>query len=349
MLNREPIANLVMRGLRRNWSALEDACDRIETLVPGESATRPAAVFLESELKKVTRVQDETTLEFEMARIRGGAIEHGPTQAYILKNAKVLNGYIYAQGSRVVVCHTREWPFSMKPKRRLERGLLASSYVGNRYFGHWICDDNTRALLANAQTGPALFSGSPPSRHKTSYRDLMRVPHQQAIGVMVEELAVVPDNSQTSNKQQRLRDIASRIRKLEGLRSGHGVYFHRGTTGVRRLLNNEAEIEEMLRKRGFEILRVMEMSVPDIIARSKDASVIIGVEGSQLMHGLFTMKPGGTMICIQPPDRFNNVYKDLTDSLGMRYSFVMGEGVTENFRMDPKALQETLELIDVGV
>ncbi|WP_299911121.1 hypothetical protein [uncultured Paracoccus sp.] len=51
------------------------------------------------------------------------------------------------------------------------------------------------------------------------------------------------------------------------------------------------------------------------------------------------------MIAIQPPWRFDNVWKDFTDLLDMRYGFVLGEGDRDSFRVDIADVLRTIDLI----
>ncbi|MDN3711242.1 hypothetical protein QWZ10_04260 [Paracoccus cavernae] len=51
------------------------------------------------------------------------------------------------------------------------------------------------------------------------------------------------------------------------------------------------------------------------------------------------------MITIQPPYRFDNVWKDFTDLLGMRYGFVVGEGDQERFRVSVDDVMRAVDLI----
>jgi len=93
---------------------------------------------------------------------------------------------------------------------------------------------------------------------------------------------------------------------------------------VRHPVNEEA-IEKMLAGHGFEIIDVTVDSVDTIIQRTKNAAVVVGVEGSALVHGIMSMADNALLLCLQPPNRFNNVLKAHADALGIRYGFTVGE------------------------
>jgi hypothetical protein len=74
-----------------------------------------------------------------------------------------------------------------------------------------------------------------------------------------------------------------------------------------------------------------------------ESEVVVSVEGSQMTHALATLRDGGTLIALQPPDRFNNNYADLCDCAGLRYGFIVGERVQGGFRVD---IPQLLALLD---
>jgi capsular polysaccharide biosynthesis protein len=127
------------------------------------------------------------------------------------------------------------------------------------------------------------------------------------------------------------------------------VFILRGGTGEKRLLRNEIELAEHLRdKRGFRILDPEKTDVPTIIASCAGAQTVVGVEGSQLIHGILTLQRGGSLLTLQPPNRFVKVYKDLTDRDGQNFGFVVGHAEGKSFRIDPVEVERTLDLFPNG-
>jgi hypothetical protein len=72
--------------------------------------------------------------------------------------------------------------------------------------------------------------------------------------------------------------------------------------------------------------------------------VVLGVEGSQLLHGVFGMADGGAIVTLQPPDRFITAIKVYCDALGLRYALVVGEGSPAGFRIDVDRVARTVDL-----
>jgi len=127
--------------------------------------------------------------------------------------------------------------------------------------------------------------------------------------------------------------------------SGQKVMLLRGNSGTKRSLVNENEIAEFLSSQGFVIVDPQKMSVDEILFETLGAEIVVGVEGSQLAHGLFPLGAAGTILTLQPPDRFNNVFKDYTDCLGLNYSFVVGNPVTGGFEIRIEDLARTLDMV----
>ncbi len=109
---------------------------------------------------------------------------------------------------------------------------------------------------------------------------------------------------------------------------------------------NEDEVAEFLKNQGFAIINPSRISASEIVRQTLGAKLIVGVEGSQLTHGLFSMADDGTLLTLQPPYRFNNVYKDYTDCLGMKYAFVVGKEVADGFEINLEDLARTLDKIE---
>lgn len=51
---------------------------------------------------------------------------------------------------------------------------------------------------------------------------------------------------------------------------------------------------------------------------------MVATEGSHLAHGILAADDDCTFLVLQPPRRFNNIYKGFTDAMGMRYAFLVG-------------------------
>lgn len=130
---------------------------------------------------------------------------------------------------------------------------------------------------------------------------------------------------------------------LRNMGTHPGVFIlHGQTSGAK----NEMEIAHHLReRRGFRILDVTQADVPTIVSICAGARVVIGVEGSQQIHGILLLQAWASVLVLQPPNRFCSIYKDLTDRDHQHFGFVVGLPDGEDFYIDPYEVECTLDLM----
>ena len=63
------------------------------------------------------------------------------------------------------------------------------------------------------------------------------------------------------------------------------------------------------------------MEVEDIIRSLWNARIIISVEGSAINHALYPMALNGAVLVLQPPYRFVNAHKGISNAIGRKYGF----------------------------
>lgn len=123
------------------------------------------------------------------------------------------------------------------------------------------------------------------------------------------------------------------------------MFILRRNSGKRRILNNELELAEYLHeRRGFRILDITTADVPTILATCAGAQVLVGVEGSHMVHGVMVLQPGGSVLALQPSDRFCGVLKRTLDRDDQHFGFVVGHAEEGGFRIDPSEVERTLDL-----
>ena len=87
------------------------------------------------------------------------------------------------------------------------------------------------------------------------------------------------------------------------------------------------------------------MSAQEIARISNGARLVVGLEGSHLAHSIYPIADAGTLLVLQPPLRFNNVYKDLSDAMGLNYAFLVGEPAAGGFTVDLDRLGRLLDRV----
>lgn len=323
----------VARAASRSWVVHPALCE-----------SRPRAFFLDGQLDRVVGVQEETSLDFELRRVLGREVVHAATVAFELDDATVFGGSVYAGGTRLRFLDEQ---FSVRAFRgadeELDRAALDCTYVGNRYFGHWIADDCTLHLLAREHATPIGVS-RPAYAQEAQFSELWGLRARKVSSARVRKLLYFLDYAQNRTKRERYDRLRAPVLARAGSTPRRAVYFRRGSGGAQRELSNQAEIEERLSRRGFLVLDPTVETVEKVIDLCAGAPCAVSVEGSHLAHGLLSVAAGGALLALQPPNRFNNVYKDRADCLGLRYGFVVGRATEAGFHVDVDEIERTLDL-----
>ena len=95
---------------------------------------------------------------------------------------------------------------------------------------------------------------------------------------------------------------------------------------------------------GFTIFDPETGALEQISARLNDSPLVVGVEGSQMVHGLLHLADDGVLLCIQPAARFNAVFRGFANTVGLSGAFVVAEGGLGHFRLCGDRLLATIDL-----
>lgn len=340
--NTKALAAALIGKMTRRHKSHRDIAHRQWTITPAETLTSKKAIFLEGDLDRVTQTQEETNIALETSRVLGGKKEHAATIAYALPNMELLDGNVYGHGAslRLSSSKTKYWvddePFTM------DEAVLASSAHGNIYFGHWMSDDLTLHLAAE-KLGPVFHSARRSYGHEAQYCSLFGVGQNRLQNACFKNLIVLEDFGQNSDKRDRYQTLKSRLAALP-CQGNSKIFIRRGVSAARasRSLQNGAAVEAFLRVQGFLVVDPDTMSAEAIAFAARGASIVIGVEGSHLAHALYTLADKGTLLVLQPPYRFNNVFKDYTDCLDQDYAFLVGTEAEGGFTIDLVLLERLL-------
>lgn len=319
-----------------------------ETVVvaEAESAVRTKAACLPDQIDRVKGVQKETTLQQELDRISATPVRHEATMAYRLGEAVLIGGALYAGRSCHQMLKDRP-PLAAWVDARIDRAALVGTPSSDVFFGHFLRDDSATILLAQ-EFGQAF---RPRSRHHAKWKHPADYFSMMGIGVTetgdarIGDAWVFSDIGMTRNRCARFRSLRQRLRARPVDRAGHGVFLVRGSSGHRRALRNEGAIAEGLAARGFEIVDPERETAETIVRKLSGARVVVGVEGSGMAHAFLNVADDGALLTIQPPCRFNNIYKEFTDMMGMGYGFVVAKGDQAEFEADLDEILRTVELL----
>jgi hypothetical protein len=347
---------LIRRSLWRLLSnrAIGELCEKEWIIAPAcVTNTRPA-LYLPGSLDRITASSATSTLELEMRRIKGGRTEHAATIARSLTDAVLCDGYIYKKAGKIAMSIKKEKFFidAPPPDEKKELAVVACGLTDIQFFGHWMTD-GIPLLMAARELGPPVRNSEPLTGHQQEYLSMLNLAYDPFQCGTIDKLIVLEDYGQNEYKKERYRTIRTRLREFGPKTTCPGALLLRGTSGKitpdangnRRVLVNEHEIATYLQSIGFRLIDSTKHSAREIVENTLGARIIIGVEGSQIPHGLFTMADKGALITILPPFHFNNVLKGQTDCMEMLYAFTVGEVCREGFILPLDTLKKTLDLV----
>ena len=325
--------------------ALERVAVSVEEVSPAETAMTQPTVILDSELAKVTAVQEGTTLEHEMRRIRGHEAFHEATLRYEVEDAFVWPGGFAVQGLTPVSIGLPPLSSVRASARRFERGCFVQPHVGLRYFGHWVRDGLPKTVLV--REGEALLLPTP--HNWWSAKPLLALagiePDWTEGYARVERLSFFRDLGQNAGKRARLARLRDRLQSAVPKAETQSVYLRRGRGGEARGLANEEELTRALEARGFAIVST-EDPIETVLAACNGAQRVVSIEGSHTAPGMLGIAKGGTLLAISPADRFNNVYSDVATAVGFTYACAVAERAGAGHVADVGAVLATLDLAE---
>lgn len=332
-------------GLTNRYS---DTAARSWEIAPALESEALPAIFEESDLKKITGVYPGNTFDDELERIVGRVVRHGPTMAYEFDNAVLANGHLFTHRAALAV-GTGKPPWLARATLEIESGILASTRLGVRYFGHWMLDDLS-LLLAAQRLGRAISVNAKFTPGQVGYLELLSLKPEVMTEGLFRRMTVIDDAGLNADRRQRLMQLREAAARKARPSNAPGVMLLRGNSGHLRRLVNEDEIAEIARRRGFLVAYPEQASAAELLDACFEAPIVLGVEGSQLTNGAMWMAERGVVVTLQPPQRFTSVVKNWCDLLGARYAFMIGDArEDDSFHVDGNTLERLLDKAQAAI
>lgn len=278
----------------------------------------------------------------------GQKIVHAATTAYVLRDVMLIDGGLY-KGAVAQHLHRRtHFPCFSSITEVVDRHAIFCTFGGNTYFGNWLMDDCVTYALAKS-CGVATRTKRPLlSEHMSQYSNILEMDAVHLDNSVFKELVVFEDLAQNQNKKARAKAVSKKLTAHLEIKPHAGVFLLRGSTGSNRILENEQEIAQHLNHTfGLNVLDVTKLSVMEITAACAGAQLVVGVEGSHLLHGILHLGPTGSLLVLQPPKRYCTLLKGLTERDGQKFGVVVGmPGVhSDSFTIDRDEVDRTLALM----
>lgn len=319
---------------------------------PGEVMHSPPAFFLPGQMARVTGWEAKRFYPYEhpSSTMEGlGDVVQGATRGYLLKDVWLIDGVLYKGKASLWLSHKPSRFPHIVVEREIQRAAVYCTQNGNAWFGTWLMEDCPTYALAYEEGMPVTTAPSarlPLFTQAPAYEDWFDMHPTRLHTAFFRELVLFDDQSHNRSRHLRYRAMGEKLLSHVDHAPHPGVFILRGGAGDLRLLRNELEVAEHLHKtRGFRILDPLKNDVPTIVATCAGAQTVIGVEGSQLVHGVNVLKSGGSVLTLQPPNRFVSYYKYLTDRDRQNFGFVVGRPEGDGFTIDIDEVERTLDLL----
>jgi capsular polysaccharide biosynthesis protein len=317
------------------------------------------------------RPEDERLFRHEYER------SFGPTDVFTLRNVHLTGDGVFIRGLRPLR-ELRYVPQEKMGPRYVARSLLrrrrrfdadGTRYVTafNRWspgnYFHWMCDVLPRVLLVRDVVEGATFVL--PSSHAVHFVEDSLAPFAPAAVEFFspDELAyfrevIVPGHiALTGNYHEpTMRALAEFLRRsLAGDTraapdDGPLVYVTRKSAQHRYVLN-EAEVVDVVRGHGFEVVANEELSLAGQIALYSRARALIGIMGANLTNVLFMPPRSALLQLTRAGDASNHLYYALAEAMGVRFYYQQcaavegGFGIRWNLTVDANELDANIRAL----
>lgn len=349
MFSLRPLTARIMRPLDAEgfWRGAETV-----DIDPAARVERPPALYLPDELDRIVAHCPGNVPEENLDRLLHASRIEPATTARIVPSVIIADGTLLRHGGVQVI---RPGPGKRKVLSgsfaTLPEAMLCTDYVIDRFFGHWVADGWSREQLAiDRGMTPMVFD---PARyaHSEGYRRLIDLPARSIAESRVQRLWLIDDRGYNPGRMERFRRVRTRLRTALAGRSGpSAVFIRRGADAAGRALCNEAEVIAALVARGFTIISPDSLPAAQVGAALRDARIVVGVEGSALVHANAVLDPGACVFAIQSPTSFNAIHRLATADAGLRFALSVGDPAADyDFTMPVDRLLRAIDMVEAAM
>jgi hypothetical protein len=330
-----------------NAHSLAQAADATEVMEPGSVSEYSAIIELPDEVDRIIDFEKPSARDEYIRYRSNGRLVHRPTVARFYRQAIIANGAVYANQSFETISPSTGLSRALYHGRRESYSgqMLATSWVAEKYFGHWITDGLSLELLAQKVNSHALGISRKPWTHELGYRALVGMKLHRTALARVNGLWVVEDGPLNQGRANRMRELRRRIRLGAGRHVSDAPVFIRRDGGAARQLVNQDALADALARRGFKIISPERETVASLAQALGNAPLVISVEGSALCHAVMLMPENAAILAIQPPRRVTCIQKNNAEWAGLRMAHTVADDQGSGFSLSEDRLMRVCDLI----
>lgn len=335
------------RGLRQPMKPVEAVASRSWEIAPGgvEQAT-PIYMPEAHESRVLCGSFGNTDVKALLAAIRQESYEHRPTRAHVLPNACIVGHNVYCGPYKDDL-------WSVNDRKALLRGdvaeldfaVLASTYSGTRWFGHFLHDELPLQQLVPS-LGPGVSHVRRYFKHEPGWRTAMGIEAPPMYAVLrAKELLCVDDKGQHAEKRQRYQAMRAQI-PMHGKHRRVLLVRNAAAGGESREIVNAEDVQARLVQEGFHVVDTGRVSVSEMLDECSGAETVVSVEGSHAAPAYYFAQLGACLFYVYPPQRVSVQMPALSMFYGLFGAMFIGEPVAGSdlsFRVDPEELVREIE------
>jgi capsular polysaccharide biosynthesis protein len=302
-------------------------------------------------------------------QLKGWSRVHWPAQPVRLleiDNALLVgDGMVFEADGKVVPCTSAYYHSTLVTKAtqqlaehrrnalRLDQELLLGIRPGHTCYGHVLTE-----ILGSLWAGSSLLAGRDVPMLVSSSTGLWQVfleatraagishrklvNHHNLPSISVRKLYVVDGFTLTDEYlSPLLADYARTIRRHYGfgnIKPTRRLYVTRGAEDGRQVFN-EGELWQLLRDKGFEMIRPESLSWPEQVRLFSEASHVVGPMGSALANAVFT-PAGGKLFTLAPTGMMDTFFWRLAGCIGLEYDEMRCLDVESAFYRETRRYQD---------
>lgn len=305
--------------------------------------------FLPDELDRVIGISRFSSFEIERERLFAPEFAYPSTEIFEFTGAALRRGMLYSGPGRWALRKAARTVRKMPRPRRLPvepTGFLIDTSSTRPGFDQWLLDQLATEWMGS-NLGYPVFSSARRFQHGDAYRALMPWHAQPLADAWFERVLVARDVGQNPSRVARQRVIRKTLRDAWHTASGPQlVYLAADSQAASNPLKNEQEIRQYITQRGGLVVETESSSVRELAQALGHARLVVGVEGGAFAHAVMLAPERTTLLLIQPPRAFHNVFKTYTDAVEMRYAFTVADDDPEGFRLPADRLARAMDLVE---